>query len=201
MRFALILGYPLCVHVAVLLGWPVLRVLAVGLLAAGILLPALREGSGLAWSAWLLLVLAAVALDASGRPLYLLYLPPIALPLLLLVGFARSLKPGNVPLVTAIALQVHGSLPPDIERYTRRVTSFWSVVLLALSMLSAVLATCADPVLWSAFSNGINYLLVAACFMAEYGYRRWRFRDFDQPGLRAYLGIVWRARPRAGRHG
>ena len=201
MQLALILSYPLCVHFGVVLGQPALQVLAIVLLGAGALLPGLRQGSALTWGAWAGLVLIAVALGATDMTLYVLYLPPIALPLLLLVVFARTLRPGQVPLVTAIGLQVHGWLPPDIVRYTRQVTAFWALFLLALSLSSAALAAFGGDAMWSVFSNCINYLLVAACFLAEYGYRRWRFRDFAQPGLREYLGIVWRAAVRGARDG
>ena len=105
----------------------------------------------------------------------------------------RTLMPGQVPLVTAMGERFHGQLPPEIERYTRHVTVFWAVFLAALALWAMLLPWLVSDTTWSLFSNFLNYALVAAVFLAEYGLRRWRFRDFEQPSLREYLHHVFRS--------
>lgn len=193
MQLALILCYPLSVHLGVVFQQNALQVLALGLLAAGMLYPGLRRASPGAWLALAAAVVVAVALGRFDAALFALYLPPVLFPLAILAVFARTLRPGETPLVTAIGLEVHGQLPPALLRYTRWVTGFWVGLLAAQSSIAAALAIFASPALWSLFSNVLSYALVAGCFLAEYAYRRWRFRDFRQPGLGEYLGIVLRA--------
>ena len=45
--------------------------------------------------------------------------------------FGLTLRPGQEPLVTALARRVHGRLTPGMAAYSRKVTVAWSVLLRA----------------------------------------------------------------------
>lgn len=170
-----------------------LQVVAIVFLAAGIQYPGLRQGKLFSWGILLGVALASACLASGDLARYVLYVPSIVLPLLIWSGFMRTLLPGQVPLVTAMGEKVHGQLPPEIERYTRHLTVFWAVFLAALTLWTAALPWLVSETTWSLFSNFLNYGLVVAVFLAEFAFRRWRFRDFEQPSLRAYLSIVVRS--------
>lgn len=193
MLLVLLLCYPLCVHLAIVTQIPALQVLALFFLAVGVQYPALRRGSVLAWSGLLLLIVLSAWLAFQDLAKYVLYVPPILVPLLVWSGFVRTLMPGQVPLVTAIGQRVHGELPADIVHYTRRVTVLWAIVLGGLSLWAAALPWLGSALVWSWFSNFVNYALVALLFIAEFYYRRRRFPDFEQPSLRETIGIVYRS--------
>lgn len=193
MSLLLILCYPLCVHFSVVLQAPMLQVIAIVCLAAGIQYPGLRQGNGFAWGILLGVAVVSAWLASFDLARYVLYVPPIIIPLLVWSGFMRTLLPGQVPLVTAMGEQFHGQLPPEIKRYTRRVTVFWAVFLAALTLWATLLPWLVSATTWSLFSNFLNYGLVVLVFLAEFGFRRWRFRDFEQPSLREYLLLVFRS--------
>ena len=85
----------------------------------------------------------------------------------LLILFGLSLRPGRVPLVTALSHQLHGPLPPAIDRYTRRVTWAWCLFCLLQLAVSALLLSCAPVAWWSAFVNVLNAPLLAAMILGE----------------------------------
>lgn len=190
MLVALTISYPLLVHLAVWLELPLIRILALALLALGLLLPGLRHGCRFTWGLFLLILVLLCAIGYADIAIYFLYLPPIVIPLLLWGIFFRSLLPGQVPLVTAIGEQVHGSFCAQMRSYTRGVTLIWTVVFAALALWSALLPWLATVTLWSLFTNFINYLIIALLFVAEFYYRKWRFQNYDQPGFLDYLKIV-----------
>ena len=74
----------------------------------------------------------------------------------LLWFFGRSLSPHREALITRLARFVHGEISPAVERYTRRLTVFWSVFF---------------------FANVVNLPLLVGVFMGEYFYRSSRFPD------------------------
>lgn len=190
MPVALTLSYPLLVHLAVWLELPELKLLALLVLALGLLLPGLRQGNRFTWGLFLLSLVMISVIGYMDVAIYLLYLPPVAIPLLLWGVFFRGLLPGGVPLVTDIAEQVHGSLPDPLRRYTRSVTQMWAIFFAVMALWSALLPWLATITLWSLFTNFINYILAALLFVMEYIYRKWRFRDYDHPGFVDYLKIV-----------
>jgi uncharacterized membrane protein len=193
MSLVLLLCYPLCVHFAVVTQTAVLQVVAIVCLAAGIQYAGLRQGNVFSWCVLIGVALVSFWLASVDLARYVLYVPPIIIPLLIWSGFMRTLLPGQVPLVTAIGVQTHGQLPLEIERYTRGVTVFWAVFLAVLTLWTAVLPWVVSATVWSLFSNFLNYGLVALLFLAEFIYRRWRFSDFEQPSLRQYLNIVFQS--------
>jgi uncharacterized membrane protein len=167
----LLLAYPFAVHLGILHGplWPALLILLTLLLAPLWQQPSrpLRLGASLA-----ALSLLALLLFTPLEQRQLLYLAPPAIILLLWVMFARTLLPGQVPLVTRIAALMHERLSPRLERYTRAVTWAWVLFFSALLLEVVWLALYAVPATWSLFTNFINYLLVGGFFLLEFSLRR-----------------------------
>ncbi|HEX22350.1 MAG TPA: hypothetical protein ENH21_02860 [Chromatiales bacterium] len=190
MPVALILSYPLLVHLAVWSELPVIQILALLVLALGLLLPGLRQGSRFTWGLFLVILALLCAAGYLDITIYLLYLPPIVMPLLFWGVFFHSLLPGKVPLVTAIGEWARGPLSAQMRRYTRGVTLMWMVVFAVMALWAALLSWLASAMLWSLFTNFINYLLIVLLFVAEFVYRKWRFQDHDHPGFLDYLKIV-----------
>ena len=109
---------------------------------------------------------------------YGVFVPPVASFALFLWFFGRTLRSGREPLVTSIARFVHGTLTPEIERYTRGVTVAWCGFFAAIAAASIVLAVAAPFAVWSFFANVLAYPLVGLMFAGEYAIRRRRFPDF-----------------------
>jgi uncharacterized membrane protein len=129
-------------------------------------------------------------------------LPYLTVYLLLLWLFGRTLIPGGQALITRLATHVHGELPVEIARYTRRVTWAWCVFFAAMAMTSMVLFVLEPLPVWSAFNNLLNLPLVMAMYCGEYAWRLWRYPNFSH----ASIATVFRAfrdfdfnRPAAGR--
>jgi uncharacterized membrane protein len=196
--FWLALGYPFFAHLAVLthdrrLEWLAL-VWLLGIAMGGALIErrlwawgALVAGGALLW--WPVM---------EGKGLYALYLPPAAIPAALFMLFALSLRAGEVPLVTRIAMLMHdGPFPDDLVVYTRHVTQLWCAVCAALFLSAVCLAMFASPELWSLMTNVVHYVVLGAVFLLEYGYRRWRYGHHEHYGLLQYLRRLTRIRLRA----
>jgi uncharacterized membrane protein len=139
---------------------------------------------------WLLVLLtAAVGIflleQRAGWGLAAAYgLPHAATYLLLLWFFSRTLGRGKEPLITRLARRVHGSLPPAMQTYTRRLTIAWCWFFGAQVAISVFLGAFATLHTWSAFVNLLNLPLLALMFLAEYGYRVTRHRDFPHASLK-----------------
>lgn len=182
----LLLSYPFAVHLGVLSGQllPALLILLLLLLLPLLLPPSVGR---------LLLALGIaatvfVALDAT--PLtgtQLLYLPPPAIILFLWVMFARTLLPGQTPLITRIATMMHESLAPRLQRYTRAVTWAWVVFFTLLLLEIVLLSLYASAEQWSLFTNFINYLLLGAFFLAEFALRRFFLRPEERLGFVSFF--------------
>lgn len=191
----LFLAYPLLAHLATLIGSPLLAWLALTVFVGVPLLPGLMRGALLAW----LILLGATAVfyfcARSGLARYLMYVPPILIPAAVLAVFARSLRPGQVPLISRVAQQIRGAeLPPDLARYTRHVTFAWVLFLAVLALGSLALAVWATPKFWSLMTNVVEYLLIAAAFPLEYAYRRWRFRHLEHESFPTLVKALFRTR-------
>ncbi len=107
------------------------------------------------------------------------YVGPVASWVVLLVIFARTLRPGRVPLVTAIARLCHETLPEDVARYTRGVTVAWTIFFAAMATGLAIAAAALPLATWSLAANVASLPLVALFFAAEYAIRVRRFPDLQ----------------------
>lgn len=190
----LFFAYPLLAHVATLLHSERLAWLAMTVLFAVPLWAGLRRGKGLAWLCLLIVMAVLYACATNGMTRYLMYLPPVLLPSLVLWVFARSLRRGEMPLVTRIATQIRGSLPAPLIPYTRKVTQCWVLLLAILALSSACLAVFATPELWSLMTNIVQYLVLASAFLGEYLYRRLRFRDLEHESFAALVAALFKTR-------
>lgn len=113
---------------------------------------------------------SGVALDVlhlRGGFVLLAGLPHALIYVGLLTLFSMSLRPGQVPLVTRLSRQFHGTLPPAIDRYTRRVTWAWCLFFLGQLIGSALLFWLAPIAWWSTFVNILNAPLLTAMFLGE----------------------------------
>lgn len=139
------------------------------------------------------LVLAAFAAwiasgAASASPALVYLLPHAGAYLFMLWLFGRTLMPGREALITRLARRVHdGTLPAQIERYTRHVTAAWCVFFAGMALSSLLLYLFASLAVWSVFANLLNAPLLAAMFLAEYLYRILRYPNFSHASIRSTI--------------
>ncbi len=183
-----LIGYEAAAHWAAVRGHGTAlgALIALGPALAALLLVALRTRRFV----WLALaggigLAIAILIARRGAPsLTFLYpLPSVSLYLLLLWAFGRTLAPGREALVTGLARYVHGTLPPEIEVYTRRVNWAWCVFFAAMTLTSLLLFAFAPLKMWSLFANLLTLPLIALMFVGEYAYRVARYRNFAHVSL------------------
>lgn len=114
--------------------------------------------------------------------------------LILLWYFGRTLRGGDKSLITRLALSVHGSLPPDMMAYTRRVTLAWCTFFASQVLVSALLLAFASFETWSMFVNLLNLPLLGLMFIGDHLYRALRFPDHPRASipriLRAFAEVT-----------
>ena len=93
---------------------------------------------------------------------------------------------------------------PELLAYARRLTRAWSLLFVLLATLNLALALLAVPhgllvsagvappwplpqAIWSLFANLLNHLMVGMFFVAEYAYRRRRFRGLPYRTLAQFV--------------
>jgi uncharacterized membrane protein len=176
LRVILLLAYPVLSHVASLRSEGAWAALALfGLVLLCLLEPLARRRA----SAWLALFASGLLLYGVGASRWawmLLLAPPVVFPLLVAWGFARSLLPGRVPLIGRIvqALYQRAGMPVTavLERYTRRLTAAWALVLSLLAAINLGLAMSAVPDgQWSWCANIADWGLIGGFFALEYAVR------------------------------
>ncbi|GAN59813.1 hypothetical protein ACI01nite_19380 [Acetobacter cibinongensis] len=115
-----------------------------------------------------------------------LYLIALAAPCFV---FIRSLFPNQDPLITKFARQVHGTLRPDIIRYTYYLTWFWSLFFVAALLAPLILFLYGPHNAWRWPLNGATLGLALIFLGLEYGIRRLAIRHFDHASLRTSIDI------------
>jgi uncharacterized membrane protein len=108
--------------------------------------------------------------------------------------FARSLRAGDMPIVTRVATKIRGELPVELKIYTRHVTQCWVAILIVMAVGSLLLALLASRELWSLMTNIIQYVLMGAVFVLEYAYRRWRFRHLSHESFATMIAALMTTR-------
>lgn len=103
--------------------------------------------------------------------------------LALLWFFGRTLLGGREALITRLARSVHGSLPPTITAFTRRVTMAWCVFFASQVLLSALLLAFAPFEAWSLFVNVLDVPLLILMFVGDHLYRAIRFPDYPRASI------------------
>ena len=106
--------------------------------------------------------------------------------------FAGSLRPQRgEPLITRLALRLHGTLPPTMMRYTRGVTALWAAYFLLMAVASCLLFAFGSLRAWSILANVVTLPLIALIFIAEYLVRLRLHPRFDHvsllDGVRAFM--------------
>jgi uncharacterized membrane protein len=161
--------------------------------AAVAMAPPLALGAMLAWRSaqrpWmLLLLLAACAALALGSHWlvqhfnWVFLLQHAGMQALLGLAFGRSLRAGEVPMVSRFARIIHGGLSPALTRYTRQATWAWTFYFAAMTTLSLLLFWLAPVVVWSTFANLLNLPLLILMFTAEYAARLFLLAPADRAG-------------------
>jgi uncharacterized membrane protein len=175
-------AYPVLMHATLLLaGTSTLgRALVLGEVACVALVCVLKFSHRLPLV--LAMVVVAVAINASwdfggGLIVAASGIPHGVVNFVLLTAFGRSLLPGQVPLITAVSQRLSlRTLTPELHRYTRSVTLAWCCFF-ALELIASLLLLLFAPLaIWSFFINVLTMPLVAMTYLAEYTYRRLRFR-------------------------
>jgi uncharacterized membrane protein len=133
-------------------------------------------------------------------PSALVFGPPIAINAVLGVMFARSLRRGHEPAIAVFARLEQGTLTPELARYARGLTWFWTMLFLGLATAALLLAMYASLPTWSWFANCATYIAVASLFVGEYLYRRIRFPQYRHASLLTLFRNVrarapWRSGP------
>ena len=119
--------------------------------------------------------------------------------LLLALLFGRTLLAGREPLVTRFARLLHGSLPPEVQRYTRHVTLAWTIFFASLFTLSATLYLGGFVAAWSFLANIASPFLIGAMFVIEYAVRLRALPDWERVGILGGVRAFSRHFAHAGR--
>lgn len=194
----LLLAYPVLVHASVMLREPLLAFVALLALVALALLRPLAAPHAWAWLAFAAIGTLLWLLTRVGGGIYALYLPSLVIPAALGVLFGSSLRAERTPLITGIARAERGGvLPPELADYTRRLTLLWTLMFALMFGVALTLIVIGAREWWSLTSNVLNYVLIGALVVLEYGYRRWRYRAYPHPSLIEHIRTIARRRPSA----
>jgi uncharacterized membrane protein len=128
-----------------------------------------------------LVLLARVGGASSVNRLYLVQ--HVAIHLVLLFAFARTLGAHDVSFVGRIARRIHGELTPAMRSYTHKVTWLWVGYFAGTAVASPLIyALCPFPV-WSLLSNVGTPVLIASLFVGEYLLRYRLHPEFERASL------------------
>jgi uncharacterized membrane protein len=107
----------------------------------------------------------------------------VAIHAALAVMFALTLRPGQDPLVTALARRVHGGLAPGVAAYGRKVTVVWSVYFVLMAAISIGLFLFAPFDAWAVFANLLTPLAMVLLFVGEFLLRYRLHPEFERATL------------------
>jgi uncharacterized membrane protein len=162
---AVVLALPLTAWLLRAHGWPMLgNVLSIVLVAAA--LAACARALGVRAALVPLAAALALAAAAAGAGLAPVYWPPVAINLAMAATFAVSLVGGD-PLIVRFARLEGTPLTPSIVRYCRRLTLVWALYLALLGAIGMAIALHGDERIGAWWSGALNYVLIAALFVAE----------------------------------
>jgi uncharacterized membrane protein len=103
--------------------------------------------------------------------------------LLLAFVFGRTLGAGREPLCTRFARIMHGSLPPEVVGYTRRITLAWTIFFTVLAIVSCSLYLAGFLAAWSLFATILSPILVGLMFVVEYAVRLRALPNWERVGV------------------
>lgn len=195
-RPLLAFGYLCCSHAATHFGSTRIAAFAVFLIVLLLLTQPLWQRRAWALSITAIAGLALWMLKDSARIGIALLLMPVIFLLLMAFLFGRTLRRGQVPVISRIVSALEGApaaqLAPELARYTRGLTALWTAVFIVMAALNLGLAMMATPAgllmragiappwpisdtQWSWFANWLNYGLVGGVFALEFMVRKRRF--------------------------
>jgi uncharacterized membrane protein len=103
--------------------------------------------------------------------------------LVLGILFGRTLFAEREPLVTTFARLVHGTLPPEVSRYTRGATIAWTLFFAALFAASCGLYLSGQREAWSLLANFVTPVAVGSMFLIEYAVRHRVLPHWERVGI------------------
>ncbi len=106
--------------------------------------------------------------------------------------FGRTLVDGREPLCTRFARIVHGTLPPDVERYTRKVTVAWTLFFVAVCAVACALYAGGFIAAWSLLATLLSPLLIGVMFAVEYVVRQRALPAWKHTGILTGIGAFAR---------
>lgn len=184
----LLLLYPVLVRVAMSTGNAWVAAAAILFLAVLIFAPLGLSGRTWAWLLLLLIGAAAAALAHYGGSEIMLFLPPILIPLALAWFFGRTLLPGSQALISRISEALRREpLPPEVARYTRRVTWFWVGYFLFVAIEAATLPWLVSRETWWLCTHVLNWVAVPTALVIEYLYHSRKYPNNVHHSLADFL--------------
>ncbi len=179
---ALVLAYPFLVFAGLQRFEPRTVALVLGGLVALRVLARVRRPTRSVMRTLLLPVLGvgAVLLGAGlTNDLRVLLFVPVAINLVLLVGFGRTLL-GGPSLVETLARLEGADLDAAQVAHCRRVTQLWCGFFALSAALSGGLALAGAVRAWTLYTGLVAYLLMGLLFAGEVLVRAWRFRRYPE---------------------
>jgi uncharacterized membrane protein len=174
-------GYPVVVYFGLLhLGPRSLGLCLLALLVPGLVYRLRHTPRHALWAVIKLplAVGALVALAAVFDDRRFVLALPVAINLLLLAGFASSLR--ETPMIERFARLSSPELSPDQVRYCRRVTHVWCAFFVINAAVSLSLACFGSVESWAVYNGLISYLLIGVLGGSEYVVRKARFREYGR---------------------
>lgn len=173
--------------------WNVVGVLSPMLLivAAGAWRSGHRWVGGCAVLALAVLCLQAIlGITVSSHVLYLAQHAGINFCLALFFG--STLRPGHTPLITTLALRVHGGhISPGHAAYTRKLTLLWALFFTTIVLISLGLFLGASFDTWAVFANLVTPVATGVMFGGEFLIRYRLHPEFERStvadAIRAYM--------------
>lgn len=129
-------------------------------------------------------LLAAISLAGRGGDMNRLYvLQHAGVHAALAWLFGGTLRPGETPLITALAQRIHREFSPAMRAYTRWLTGLWAAYFVVMIGLSLVIYLLAPWPWWSLYGNLLTPLAAGSLFVGEHLLRRWRHPEFERASL------------------
>lgn len=115
--------------------------------------------------------------------------------LMLAAVFGVTLARGRQALCTRFAEAVHGTLAPEVVRYSRQVTLAWTLFFIAVSLVSGLLFFLAPLETWSVFANFLTFPLILLMFAVEYGIRLRKLPNLEKHSILDGMLAFWKTPP------
>jgi uncharacterized membrane protein len=115
--------------------------------------------------------------------------------LMLAAVFGVTLARGRQALCSRFAEAVHGSLAPEVLRYTRQLTLAWTLFFITISLVSGLLFAFAPIEIWSIFANFLTFPLVLLMFAVEFLIRLRMLPNLERHNILDGILAFWKTPP------